>query len=108
MLFARIVTQLLLVEEFNRIMRERLLFYSQLGLSCHVILRSAHEGPERVGWNDNLLLHRMSGSQIHITKLGAGLQDKMDALTKKLSRNENVRPYGICIGGSDAIGVWGI
>lgn len=79
----------------------------QLGLDCHVLLRSADENAQNLGVDGNVLLHRMVGTRIHLTRRGAGLRTKMDALAKRLREGQGANPYVIDIGGSDAIGLWG-
>lgn len=82
----------------------------RLGLNAHVFLRNrAADAPEKLGADGNLLFHRMLGVDMHLVKpmpYATGLLPRMNALKERLEA-EGERPYLICIGGSDPVGLFG-
>ncbi len=82
----------------------------ELGLDCHVLLRSRDLSPSAAGFDGNVLLHKLVGAHIHLIKPApyeTGILPKMQVLARRLLRNSGKKAYLIGIGGSNEVGVWG-
>lgn len=82
----------------------------ELGLACHVFLRSRDLSPDAAGCNGNVLLLKLVGAHIHLVKPApyvSGVLPKMEILARRLLRESGQKAYLIGIGGSDEVGVWG-
>jgi len=80
----------------------------QLGLNCHLFLRSPEQTTD-IGLKGNLLISRMVGSHIIVVpelKYKSGLKQMMEKMEEKL-RQQGLSPYLIEVGGSSYIGMFG-
>lgn len=83
---------------------------AQLGLSCHLLLRSETLDITQIAITGNLALDRIVGAQIHLTPKApyeTGLKPKMIGIIDALRRGHQQKCYLIPVGGSTALGAWG-
>lgn len=83
---------------------------AELGLDCHVLLRSRDTSPSAAGSDGNVLLHRLVGAHVHLIRPGpyaTSMRPKMETLAGRLLKEKGQKSRCICVGGSDPVGLWG-
>ena len=88
-----------------------------VGLEPHLILRTRRADAihtnenEEIGWVGNVLFDRMVGSTIYTCTPGEygrlGSNQLVDSVCEYLKTEQKLNPYGIPVGGSNALGSWG-
>lgn len=83
-----------------------------LGLDCNLILRCAESdlAKEDIGTTGNLMVDRMVGADITKVSQAEYSEQGGDALIARTCQKlaaAGHRPYGIRVGGSDSLGLWG-
>jgi len=81
----------------------------ELGIECHLILRTDHS-PEDLPITGNVALDMLMNAQIHLVPVAeykrAGSTKLLQELGKRLEK-QGKKPYLIPVGGSNEIGAWG-
>lgn len=84
---------------------------AQLGLKCHLMLKSDIQDAKDLSSVGNTLLDQLSGANIYnVPKkslLNSDLIPRMDALAESIRKRTGEKCYKIPTGGSDNVGVWG-
>ncbi|XP_070538127.1 uncharacterized protein [Ptychodera flava] len=82
----------------------------QVGMDCHLFLRSEISEPESIGCEGNLLLDRMVGAHIYLIPKKAqyerDIKVKMEKLAAKIEEDGG-KAYCVPVGGSNVVGLFG-
>lgn len=82
---------------------------AQLGLGCHVVLRSDEQDVTRLSFTGNLALDRIAGAKIYLAAKGpyeTTLKPRMLQIISE-AQEQNEKCFLIPVGGSTPLGAWG-
>eukprot|EP00042_Codosiga_hollandica_P029196 m.159232 g.159232 ORF g.159232 m.159232 type:complete len:362 (-) comp53009_c0_seq2:18-1103(-) len=83
---------------------------AQIGLKCHLVLRSDSLDESTIPLTGNFLLNKLAGAHVTLAPrvpFETGLKPIMEGIIQEEASKHNARTYLLPVGGSNLVGVWG-